>query len=116
MSVLIRLDLVLGWCLSGHVFYEAGKRSNGNGNRPSEKPFGASEQYIEYQKATIELIQKVVGREGKGREGKAAGARSRPLGDFAAGSIRSETWQGNVSSFWTDDGVKRNVIKGCYKV
>lgn len=93
--------------------YEAGKRSNGNGNRPSEKPLGASEQYIEYQKATIELIQKGRGREGKG---KAAGARSRPLGDFAAGSIRSETWQGNVSSFWTDDGLKRNVIKGCYNV
>lgn len=48
--------------------YEAGKRSNGNGNRPSEKPLGASEQYIEYQKATIELIQKGRGREGKGRE------------------------------------------------
>ena len=49
--------------------YEAGKRSNGNGNRPSEKPLGASEQYIEYQKATIELIQKGRGRERRRERG-----------------------------------------------
>lgn len=48
--------------------YEAGKGSNGNGNRPQAEPLWASEQYIEYQKATIELIQKGGGREGRRRE------------------------------------------------
>lgn len=39
------------------------------------------------------------------------GTWSHWLVDFAAGSTKSETWQGNISSFWTDDGVKRNVIR-----
>lgn len=71
-------DLVL--CLGvfeRSCLYEAGKGSNGNGNRPSDKPLGTPEQYIERQKATIELIP--------------GGARSRSLGGFAAGSTRSET-------------------------
>lgn len=75
----------------------------GNGIRPLEKTLGGwgpSEQYIEHQKATIDLIQ--------------WGEWSRSLVDFAAGSTRSETWQGNISSFWTDDGVKRNVIRRSY--
>lgn len=37
--------------------HETGNGSNENGNRPFEKPLGASEQYIEHQKATIDLIQ-----------------------------------------------------------
>lgn len=60
MSVLIRLGFVLGWCLSGHAFTRPGEGAMGNGIRPLEKTLGSggpSEQYIEHQKATIDLIQ-----------------------------------------------------------
>lgn len=69
--------------------------SNGNGNSPLEMPLWASEQYIDHQKARVDLIQ--------------WGEHSHI--DFVAGGTNSETWQGNISSFWTDDGVKRNVIR-----
>lgn len=57
MSVLVRLGFVLGWCLSGHAFTRRGKGAMEMETGHLKKPLGASEQYIEHQKATIDLIR-----------------------------------------------------------